>query len=110
MTARDSIAVGRANDRWPYTPRALQQPRAASGPIVTLCSRYRLTAVVSRGTGRGPSHRCKQCNQGHRRHGSVVSVQVVRTMHEAVVLIIRRSWVRAPPVPLELARTNVRNI
>jgi len=31
-----------------------------------------------RGPVRGPSHRCKQCNQGHRRHGSVVSVQVER--------------------------------
>jgi hypothetical protein len=29
----------------------------------------------------------------------VVSVQLVRTMHGAVVLIIRRSWVRAPPAP-----------
>ena len=55
--------------------------------------------MVRRGPVRGPSHLCKQCNQGHRRHGSVVSVQVVRTMHEAVVLIIRRSWVRAPPAP-----------
>ena len=61
-------------------------------------------------TVRGPSHRCKQCNQGHRRHGSVVSVQVVRTMHEAVLLIIRRSWVRTPPAPPELDRVNVRNI
>ena len=43
---------------------------------------------------------CKQCNQGHRWHDSVVSVQLVRTMHGAVVLIIRRSWVRAPPAPL----------
>jgi len=30
----------------------------------------------------------------------VVSVQAVRTMHRAVLLIIRRSWVRAPPAPL----------
>jgi hypothetical protein len=29
----------------------------------------------------------------------VVSVQVVRAMHRAVLLIIRRSWVRAPPAP-----------
>src|SRR5580704_7284391 len=52
-----------------------------------------------RGPVRGPSHLRKRCNQGHRRHGSVVSVQLVRTMHRAVVLIIRRSWVRAPPAP-----------
>jgi hypothetical protein len=35
----------------------------------------------------GPSHLCKQCNQGHRRHDSVVSVRVVHTMHEAILLI-----------------------
>jgi hypothetical protein len=39
----------------------------------------------------------QQCDQGHRRRGSVLSVQVVRTMHRAVLLIIRRSWVRAHP-------------
>ena len=48
---------------------------------------------------RGPSHRCKRCNQGHQRRDSGVSVQVVRTVHEARLLIIRRSWVRAPLVP-----------
>jgi hypothetical protein len=52
-----------------------------------------------RGPVRGPSHRCKQCNQGHRWHDSVVFVQQVRTVHGAGVLIIRRSWVRAPPAP-----------
>ena len=41
----------------------------------------------------------KQCNQGFRRHGSLVSVQLMRMMHKAVLLIIRRSWVRAPPAP-----------
>ncbi len=29
----------------------------------------------------------------------MVSVQLAHTMHAAVVLIIRRSWVRAPPAP-----------
>jgi hypothetical protein len=29
----------------------------------------------------------------------VVSVQVVRMVHRAVLLMIRRSWVRAPPAP-----------
>jgi hypothetical protein len=42
---------------------------------------------------------CQLCNQGHRRHGSVASVQAVRPMRRAVLLIIRRSWVRAPPAP-----------
>ena len=31
-------------------------------------------------------------------------------MHEAVLLIIRRSWVRAPPAPPSLNCENVRNI
>ncbi len=52
-----------------------------------------------RGPVRGPSHLCNQCAQGHRRHGSVVAVQLARMMHAAVLLIIRRSWVRAPPAP-----------
>src|SRR5579859_5844449 len=52
-----------------------------------------------RGPVRGPSHLCKQCNRGHQRHVSVVSVQLARTVHRAVLLIIRRSWVRAPPAP-----------
>src|SRR5712691_9147726 len=98
MTARDGSGVGRANGRWPYEWR-VQQLRAASTPIVTSGSRNRLATGVSRGPVRGPSHRCKQCNQGHRWHDPVVSVQLVRTMHGAVLLIIRRSWVRAPPAP-----------
>jgi hypothetical protein len=52
-----------------------------------------------RGPVRGPSHLREQCNKGHQRHGSVVSVQVVCPAHVAVFLIIRRSWVRAPPAP-----------
>ena len=52
---------------------------------------------LGRGPVRGPSHRCNQCNQGNGWHGSVLSVQVVIAMHEAVLLIILRSWVRAPP-------------
>ena len=56
-----------------------------------------------RGAVRGPSHPCKQCNQGHRRHGIVVSVQLARIVHWAVLLIIRRSWVRAPPAPPSLS-------
>ena len=50
-----------------------------------------------RGPVRGPSHLCNQCAQGHRRHGFAVFVQLARTMYETVLLIIRRSWVRAPP-------------
>jgi hypothetical protein len=66
---------------------------------ITLCSRYRPTAAVSRGPARGPSHRCKQCNQGHRRHDFVVSVQLALPERRARLLIIRRSWVRASPAP-----------
>jgi hypothetical protein len=40
----------------------------------------------------------------------MVSVQVVPTMQGAVLLIIRQSWVRAPPAPSSLNRDNVRNI
>src|ERR1700722_5938928 len=54
---------------------------------------------LGRGPVRGPSHPCIQCNEGHRWHGSVVSVQVERRESRAVVLIIRRSWVQAPPAP-----------
>jgi mRNA interferase RelE/StbE len=70
-----------------------------SQSAVTFCSWHPVIAMVRRGPVRGPSHPCKRCNQGHQRRGSVVSVQVVRTMHKAVLLIIRRSWVRAPPAP-----------
>jgi len=81
--------------------------RAADGPKAEPAAdagcygglRPRISPAASRGPVRGPSHRCKQCNQGHLWHDSVVSVQLVRTMHGAVVLIIRRSWVRAPPAP-----------
>src|ERR1035438_1717084 len=55
--------------------------------------------MLRRGPVRGPSHPCKRRNQGHRRHGFVSSVQLVCMVHEAVLLIIRRSWVRAPPAP-----------
>jgi hypothetical protein len=58
---------------------------------VTFCSWHPVTATVRRGPVRGPSHPCKRCNQGHRCHGSVVSVQPGRTVHWAGLLIIRRS-------------------
>jgi hypothetical protein len=69
-------------------------PRSARGDL----------AMVKRGPVRGPSHPCEQCNQGHRRHGSVVSVQVAHPERRAVLLIIRRSWVRAPPAPSAVIR------
>src|SRR5580658_1158717 len=69
-------------------------PRSARGDL----------AMVKRGPVRGPSHPCEQCNQGHRRHGSVVSVQVAHPERRAVLLIIRRSWVRAPPAPPAVIR------
>lgn len=43
---------------------------------------------------------CKQCNERHRRHDSAVSVQAARPERRAVLLIIRRSRVRALPAPL----------
>jgi len=55
--------------------------------------------MVRRGPIRGPSHSCKRCNEGDRWHGSVVSVQVVHQLRRTGLLIIRRSWVRAPPAP-----------
>src|SRR5438093_8317060 len=55
--------------------------------------------MARRGPVRGPSHPCKGCNERYRRHGSVASVQLARRLQEAVLLIIRRSWVRAPPAP-----------
>jgi hypothetical protein len=72
-----------------------------SSPLsaVTFCIWHPHIAMVRRGPVRGPSHPCKRCNQRHRRHDSVVSVQLACTVHGAVVLIIRRSWVRAPPAP-----------
>jgi hypothetical protein len=69
---------------------------------VTFCSWHPVIAMVKRGPVRGPSHPCKQRNWGHRRHDPVVSVQLAHVVHGAVVLIIRRSWVRAPPAPPRL--------
>ena len=73
--------------------------RECARHVVTLRSWCPALAVVVVRPVRGPSHRCKQCNQGHRRHDFMLSVQVVRTVRGAVVLIIRRSSVRAPPAP-----------
>ena len=55
--------------------------------------------MARRGPVRGPSYPCKGCNERYRRHGSVASVQLARRLQDAVLLIIRRSWVRAPPAP-----------
>jgi hypothetical protein len=40
---------------------------------VTFCSWHPVIAIVSRGPGRGPSHPCKRCNQGHQWHCFVAS-------------------------------------
>ena len=66
---------------------------------VTFCSWHTVVALARRGPVRGPSHLCRRCNQGYQRHYSVVSVQAARLERRAVLLIIRRSWVRAPPAP-----------
>jgi hypothetical protein len=70
---------------------------------VTFCSWHPVTAMVRRGPVRGPSHPCKRCNQRHQCHDSVVSVQAAHPERRAIVLIIRRSWVRAPPAPPNLS-------
>jgi hypothetical protein len=71
--------------------------RALLATLRTVAGREEAGALLW--TGSWTELSVQQCDQGHRRHGSVVSVQVVRTMHRAVLLIIRRSWVRAPPAP-----------
>jgi len=53
----------------------------------------------SHGTVRGTTRRITPAQQVPSVRRPVQSVQLVRVMHGAVVLIIRRSWVRAPPAP-----------
>src|SRR5207248_1721178 len=65
---------------------------------VTLCSYYP-AAMLRRGPARGPSNSCTRCNLSHWRQDFVVSVQVAHSDRRAWLLIIRRSWVRAPPAP-----------
>src|SRR5579871_4607716 len=55
--------------------------------------------MLIRGPARGPRTSCKWCNLSYGRQDFVVSVQAERRERRAVVLIIRRSWVRAPPAP-----------
>jgi len=76
---------------------------------VTFCIWHPVVALARRGPVRGPSHLCKRCNQGHRWHRSVVSVQAAHLERRAGLLIIRRSWVRAPPAPPQCHLNNVRN-
>ena len=60
---------------------------------VTFCIWHPVVALERRGPVRGPSHLCKRCNQDHRWHRSVVSVQAAQLERRAGLLIIRRSWV-----------------
>ena len=64
--------------------------------------------MMIRGLVRGPRNPCKQCNLGYWWLDCVVSMQVVRPERRAGLLIIRRSWVRAPPAPLYLISYKVR--
>jgi hypothetical protein len=87
-------------------PTVSYVPGWASAPDIGRALLAMLRTVARQGIGRrcrgpvrGPSHRCQQRNQSHRRHCCVVSAQLARMVHQAVVLIIRRSWVRAPPAP-----------
>src|ERR1051326_3770244 len=66
---------------------------------VTFCSWHPAIALVRRGPVRGPRHSCKRCNYRCRRADVVVSVQLAHPERRAVLLISRRSWVRAPPAP-----------
>jgi hypothetical protein len=81
------------------TSPACRSPGISTRQSVTFRSWHPVIGMVRRGPVRGPSHPCKRCDQRHRRHDSVVSVQLAHPVHGAVVLIIRRSWVRAPPAP-----------
>src|SRR6476646_11770115 len=52
-----------------------------------------------RGPDRGPTHQIIPAPPVPSVRYPVSSVQLARMVHGAVVLIIRRSWVRAPPAP-----------
>jgi len=54
---------------------------------VTFCIWHPVVALARRGPVRGPSHLCKRCNQGHRWHRSVVSVQAAHLERRAGLLI-----------------------
>jgi hypothetical protein len=54
---------------------------------------------LGRGPVRGPGHQIIPAPRVPSARLPVPSVQLARTVHEAVLLIIRRSWVRAPPAP-----------
>jgi hypothetical protein len=58
--------------------------------------------MVRRGPARGRSNSCKWCHLSYGRQDFVVSVQAERPERRAGFLIIRRSWVRAPPAPHDL--------
>jgi len=80
---------------------AIRSPgRRLSAPSdLTHSSETKGRSALCRGPVRGPSHPCKRCDQRHRRHETVPSVQLARLERQARLLIIRRSWVRAPPAP-----------
>jgi hypothetical protein len=104
-------AVSRANAGHRTSSPAWHEPAACAArlPIrpADLAMRANAPSLAQgarcsgRGPVRGPSHLCKRCNQGHRRHDSVVSVRVEHPERRAGLLIIRRSWVRAPTAPLD---------
>ena len=56
-----------------------------------------------RGTVRGTMRQIISAQRVPSVRRPVLTVQLVRTVHGAVVLIIRRSWVRAPPAPPSLS-------
>ena len=58
---------------------------------------------------RGPGHQIIPVSRASLVRFPVLSVQLARMLHEAVLLVIRRSWVRAPPAPPQCHLNNVRN-
>src|ERR1700689_4416798 len=78
-----------------YRRQAIMVTSQAARPLVTLRDRQGAMAAVSR----GPVHWRKWVQRALCRLRSVVSVQVAPPERRARFLIIRRSWVRAPPAP-----------
>ena len=59
-----------------------------------------------RGPVRGPGHQIIPVSRALLVRFPVLSVQLARMLHEAALLIIRRSWVRAPPAPPAVSMSN----
>jgi hypothetical protein len=101
MTAGAGAAMGCAHDRWAaYAYGERNDPGGGPGPTMTLCNRYRQTAVVSRGPDRGTESPVQAVQSGP----SAARRRSIRAGRASGApgrsSIIPRSWVRAPPAPL----------